>query len=260
MTIESPATAGLFTGGTMTAKWKYIGIAKWYDCKLGKMYDSELARLAEVSVRRIKRRRELFGLPPFSINQAIERFAHLVGFESDRSIARKCGASVPSVRAYRQALGIEPRSKVPSRQQRLPAGHPLRPFKDALRLVSAEDVAIAAGVPLQEVLDVCAAFGIKPPQHEPPAIVEPLQDVPGPWLGYESLLSTMSSARISKAVGVPLGVVEQRRAFLGVQYQRTSKAERFAHLLGLLPNATIARLAGVSTARIQDMRKSRAGR
>ncbi|MHB2250834.1 hypothetical protein ACX64O_28755 (plasmid) [Pseudomonas fitomaticsae] len=244
----------------MTAKWKYIGVAKWYDCKLGTMYDSELARLANVPVGRIQRRRELFGLPPFSINQAIERFAHLIGFESDQSIARKCGASVPSVRAYRQAQGIAPRSKVPSRQQRLPAGHPLRPFKDALRLVSAEDVATAAGVPVQMVLDVCAAFGIKPPQHEPPALVEPLQDVPGPWLGYESLLSTMPSARISQAVGVPLAVVDQRRAFLGVQYQRTSKAERFAHLFGLLPNATIAKLAGVSTARIADMRKSRAGR
>ncbi len=244
----------------MTAKWKYIGVAKWYDCKLGTMYDSELARLADVPVGRITRRRELFGLPPFSINQAIERFAHLIGFESDQSVARKCGASVPSVRAYRQAKGIAPRSKVPSRQQRLPAGHPLRPFKDALRLVSAEDVATAAGVPVQMVMDVCAALGIKPPRHESPALVEPLRDVPGPWLGYESLLSTMPSVRISEAVGVPLAVVDQRRAFLGVPYKRIAKAERFTHLFGLLPDATIAKLAGVSRPRIADMRKGKGGK
>ncbi|HGM4353831.1 TPA: hypothetical protein ACKPJR_006353 [Pseudomonas aeruginosa] len=244
----------------MTAKWKYIGVARWYDCKLGTMYDSELSRLTGVPIKRIQSRREMFGLPPYSINQAIEPFAHMLGVMSDRYVAEKCGASVPSVRAYRQAQGIAPRSKVPTRQQRLPLGHPVRPFKDALRLVSAEDVALAADVTVEAVLEVCAAFGIKPPRHDPSPFVEPLQDVPGPWLGYESLLSSTSSAKISRAVGVPLDVVEQRRAFLGVEYRRTAKAERFAHLFGLLPNAVVAKLAGVTTARVADMRKARAAK
>ena len=243
----------------MTAKWKYIGAAKWYDCKLGKYYDQELARLAGTTPGRIKRRRELFGIPPYSINQAIEPYAHLVGLLSDRALSEKCGASVTSIRMYREERGIGPRAKVPHRQQRLPLGHPVRPFKDALRLVPAEDVAVAANVPLQDVLDVCAVFGIKPPKADihPPESA-PLEDVAGPLIGYESLFGKMSSAKISRAVGVPLGVIEQRRISLGLpSHERVSKADRYKHLFGLLPNAVIAKLAGLSTARIADMRKAK---
>ena len=45
-------------------------------------------------------------------------------------------------------------------------------------------------------------------------------------------------------------------AFLGIApYKRLSKAVRFDHLLGKVPNSLVAKLAGVSTARIAERRK-----
>ncbi|MEZ1477593.1 hypothetical protein QVN01_33995, partial [Pseudomonas aeruginosa] len=76
--------------------------------------------------------------------------------------------------------------------------------------------------------------------------------------GYESLLGTMSAAKISREVGVPIGVVEARQQYLGIApYRRVSRAERYAHLFGLVPNNVLAKLAGVSHERIADMRRSR---
>lgn len=236
--------------------WKAIGVARWFDPMLGKFTDRKLAKLVGTTERHISRRRHLFGIEAYSVKQAIEPFANLLGVESDESIATKCGASVRSVRVYRQSKGILPRSQVQRREQRLPMGHPVRPFKDVLKLVSAEDIAKAAGVPVQVVLQVCEDFGIQSPTHEDQVVTLPLLDVSGPWLGFESLLGSMSSARISRAVGVPLEVVKRRREFLGVDYQRIAKAERFTHLFGLVPNSVIAKLAGVSAVRIADMRKS----
>jgi hypothetical protein len=44
--------------------------------------------------------------------------------------------------------------------------------------------------------------------------------------------------------------------FLGIApYKRLSKAVRFDHLLGKVPNSLVAKLAGVSTARIAERRK-----
>jgi hypothetical protein len=243
----------------LVPNWRAIGLACWFDPMLGKFTDRELARLVGTDERRIARRRKLFAIDAYSISQAIEPYRHLLGVESDVKVARASGASVRSVRDYRQAQGIAPRSLSKPRplQKRLPIGHPVRPLLEALRLVAAEDVAAAANVPVSVVLEVCAALGIKPPAPDrstAPAV--PLENVPGPWLGFESLLGTMSSAKISRAVGVPLTVVEQRREFLGVRYQRVSKAQRYVHLFGILPNHVIAKLAGVSTARILDMRKN----
>lgn len=201
----SPVHRGVFAVG-----WKMtetIGAAEWYDSKLGKYKDQELARLVGTTPRRIKRRRELFGIPPYSINQAIEPYAHLIGVLSDRALSEKCGASVTSVRMYREKRGIEPRAHAPHRQQRLPSKHPLLPFQDALRLVPAEEVAVAANVPLQDVLDVCAMYGIKPPK--------------------------------------------------AVSQATDSVADRYIHLFGLLPNAVIAKIAGIPVTRIAEIRKSK---
>lgn len=64
--------------------------------------------------------------------------------------------------------------------------------------------------------------------------------------------------KISREVGVPIGVVEARQQYLGIApYRRVSRAERYAHLFGLVPNNVLAKLAGVSHERIADMRRSR---
>jgi len=66
----------------------------------------------------------------------------------------------------------------------------------------------------------------------------------------------MSAANISRAVVVPFSVVEQLQAFLGfTPYQRVSRVDRYEHLVGVVPNNVLAKLAGVSPDRIADIRK-----
>ena len=61
---------------------------------------------------------------------------------------------------------------------------------------------------------------------------------------------------VSKCAWNPHSVVEQRQAFLGVTpYQRVSRVDRYEHLVGVVPNNLLAKLAGVSPARIADIRK-----
>jgi len=51
-------------------------------------------------------------------------------------------------------------------------------------------------------------------------------------------------------------VIVQRCAFLGIQpYKRVSVASRYDHLLGKVPDALVAKLAGVSRASIGARRK-----
>ena len=65
----------------------------------------------------------------------------------------------------------------------------------------------------------------------------------------------MSAAKISRAVGVPYPVVEQRQKFLGVTtYKRVSKLARYQHLIGLIPIGLLAELAGVSISRASEFR------
>jgi hypothetical protein len=83
------------------------------------------------------------------------------------------------------------------------------------------------------------------------------EDYVGPWLGYESLFGIMSTAKISRAVGVPFSVVEQRQKFMGVgPFQRISKIAQYQHLVGVIPNALVAKLAGVSSTRVAEFRSS----
>ena len=239
--------------------WTVIGVARWYDWKLGKLSDRDLAKLVGTSEGSIRRRRVQFGIEVYSVAVAIAPYQHLLGVESDRSVSAKCGVSVKSVKAYRESQGIKPRSKATRRIQRLPLDHPVRPYKSALGLVPDEDIAQASGVAVEVVQALREAFGLDAVAPSPDlARSAPVEDYHGPGLGYESLLGTMSAAKISREVGVPIGVVEARQQYLGIApYRRVSRAERYAHLFGLVPNNVLAKLAGVSHERIADMRRSR---
>ena len=85
--------------------WLRIDVARWYDCMLGKFTDRELASRVGTTEKRITARRRQFGIEAYSITQAIAPFKHLLGAESDVSIAAKCGASVKSVRQLPTILG-----------------------------------------------------------------------------------------------------------------------------------------------------------
>ena len=122
----------------MAVDWKNIGLPRWYDCKLGRLKDQALARLVGTTKGRIRARRLALGIAACSVNQVIEPFRHLLGVESDRVIAARCGASISSVTTYRESLGIpaKPRPVPLTRQQRIPLDHPVRPYKALLSLVS----------------------------------------------------------------------------------------------------------------------------
>ena len=243
----------------MTSDWKNIGLPKWYDCKLGRMKDRTLARLVGTTQHRIRQRRLMFGIAAYTVDQVIEPFRDLLGVESDPAIAARCGVSVSSVTTYRESQGIPPRPRPTPRKQRIPANHPVRPYKALLGLVTDQDIAKLSGATVATVKALREAFGFGPaaPLPEPPKPI-PLPNYQGPWLGFESLFGTMSSAKISRAVGVPFSVVEQRREFLGIKpYQRVSRVARYEHLLGMVSNNVLAKLAGVAPSRIADIRKSK---
>lgn len=74
-----------------------------------------------------------------------------------------------------------------------------------------------------------------------------------PWLGYESLFGAMSAAKISRAVGVPFAVVQLQLEFLGVKpYQRFSRLACYSHLLGVVSDCLLGKLAGVSPCPVAD--------
>lgn len=240
--------------------WAKIGLARWYDCKLGTMTDRKLAGLVGTSVAVIRRRRELFCIEVWSINQLIKPYRQMFDDHSDLAIARLCGASVKSVTTYRRSEGLAEyvRPAPLQRRQRLPLGHPVRPFKILLGRVADEEVARLSGFDVESIASIREAFGLL---RVLPADPEPVQQTvwqnfQGPWLGFESLLGTMSDPKVSRTVNVPIPVVEQRRLFLGIRpYRRVSKLEPYRHLLGLVPNSLIALLAGVSHTRVADYLK-----
>ena len=237
--------------------WAKIGLARWYDCKLGTMTDKKLAGLVGTSVATVRRRRELFGIEVWSVNQLIEPYRHMFDENSDLTIARACGASVKSVTTYRRSQGLSEyvRPTTLQRRQRLAVGHPVRPFKLLLGRVTDEELARLSGVDVESIASIREQFGLSRFLAEPS---QPIQqnawaNFHGPWLGYESLLGSMSDPKVSRTVNVPVSVVEQRRIFLGIQpYRRVSKLERYRHLLGLVPNNLIALIAGVSHTRVAD--------
>lgn len=244
----------------MAADWKNIGLPKWYDYFLGKMKDQRLADLVGTSKSAIRYRRRLFGIPAWTVKQAIEPHRHLLQIVSDRAIAKLCGVSPHSVTTYRRSLGLKakPGPTPGQKVRKFPANHPLRPFKALLGLVHDRVIAKLAGVSCTTVRNWRESFGLQPagPLPKKPAQAR-FEDYVGPWLGYESLFGIMSTAKISRAVGVPFSVVEQRQKFMGVgPFQRISKIAQYQHLVGVVPNALVAKLAGVSSTRVAEFRSS----
>jgi hypothetical protein len=236
-----------------------IGKPRDYDHLLGTMKDLHLSLQVGTSRHAIKRRREAYGLPAYTVAQAIAPYTHLLGVISDRSVATRCGVSSLMVKNYRESQGILPVFRPKPREQRLPIGHPLRPYKPLFGFVSDQDIARVSGVHLDAVQQARESLGFAPvaPLLQP-SEVAPLQDSHGPLLGYESLLHCMSIAKISRIVGVPYSVVEKRRDFLGVKpYERVSRAARYDHLLGVIPHTLLAKLAGVSASRVQDLYRAK---
>lgn len=258
----SQAHMALVSKERMTVDWKLIDLPRWYDCKLGRMSDQALADAVGTTKGRIRRRRLAFGFEAFSVDQLIAPYRHLLGVESDTHVARLCGASLFSVTAYREAQGIAPRPRrVPlPRKPRIPASHPVAPYKVLLGLVADEDIAKLAGVPVATITVLREAFGLQEAAPLPEQVKPtPIPNYTGPWLGFESLIGTMSAAKISRAVGVPFTVVERRQEFLGVTpYRRTSRLERYSHLLGVVSNGVLGKLAGVSPSRVADYRAQKA--
>ena len=238
------------------ADWKNIGQARWYDCKLGTMRDEDLAQLVGTKKNVIRYRRQLFGIEAWNVRMAIEPYRHLLGIESTRTVARLCGVSAYSVDQYRKSLGVKAKPGPASlpKPKRFPINHPLRPYKPLLGLVHDQDVADLAGVSRSTVRNWRETLGHTPAKPLPkPRAAAPLKNYVGPWLGYDSLFGSMSAAKISRAVGVPFAVVEQRQKFLGATpYQRVSKLARYQHLVGLIPIGLLAKLAGVSITRASE--------
>lgn len=246
----------------MAVDWEQIGLPRWYDCKLGTMKDRELARIVGATRERIRLRRTAFGIEPFTVDQLIEPYRHLLGVESDTHVARLSGVSLFSVTAYRVGQGIEARPRRTSikRKAPIPANHPVRPYRSLLGLVPDEDIARVADVAIEAVTALREAWelGEAQPLAELPKQT-PVPNYIGPWLGYESLFGTMSAAKISRAVGVPFSVVQRRQEFLGVKpYQRVSRLARYSHLLGVVSDGVLGKLAGVSPARVADYRLQKA--
>jgi len=123
----------------------------------------------------------------------------------------------------------------------------------------AQDGALAAALDLQddEVEAERVRLEIPTPPELLPTSNDPIQDAYGPGLGFETLLASYSSDRISRMTGTPLWLVERRRAFLGIVYVRMTKVDRYAYLLGKVPNADIAQLCGVSVETVRRVRKRR---
>ena len=244
--------------------WGKIGLARWYDCKLGTMTDRKLAGLVGTSVAVIRHRRELFCIEVWSIKQLIKPYRHMFDDNSDLTIARLCGASVKSVTMYRRSEGLAVflRPDPLQRRQILPLGHPVRPFRQLLGRVPDEDVSKLSGVDVENIASIREEFGLNrvlaadpQPVHQPG-----WHDFHGPWLGFESLLGSMSDPKVSRTVNVPISVIEQRRIFLGVKpYRRVSKLEQYRYLFGVVPNNLIAMLAGVSPTRVADYQKQLSG-
>lgn len=257
--IVSSTDMALASKERMAVDWKLIDLPRWYDCKLGRMKDQTLAKLVGTTKNRIRSRRMAFGIAPFTVDQLIEPFRDLLGIHTDTSVARLSGVSLFSVTDYREAQGIPAKPRPIQRTQRIPASHPVRPYKALLGLVPDQEVANLADAPVVIVKALRESFGLEPaaPLPESPKQT-PIQDCPGPWIGYESLFGRMSAAKISRAVGVPFSVVEQRQAFLGVPpFQRVSRLARYEHLLGLVSNGVLAKLAGVSPSRVALFRKQK---
>ena len=240
------------------ADWHRIGVPRWYDCKLGTMGDKKLAALTGSSVGKLRHRRELFSIPAWNVGIAIAPYGHLLGCRSDSEIGRMADVSPSSVKTYRESLGIKAHTRI-APGPRIPVGHLVKPYSALLGLIEDEPIASLSGVTVNVVTELRESLRIAPckplPQLDP---LPSIENYVGPLLGYESMFYTTSDAKISRATGVPITIIEKRRLSLAVPpYQRKSRLTPYEHLLGVVSNTLLAKLVGLSVARISDLRKSK---
>jgi hypothetical protein len=243
---------------TVTPNWAKVGLPRWYDDQLGKMGDKKLAAIAGVTPSKIRHRRKLFGIPRWTVAMAIAPHAALLGEYSDSYVARLCNVSSWSVRAYREAAGIALKQK-PEAAPCIPPNHPVKPYASLLGLIEDKVLAALAGVSTRRVVELRETLRLEPPPSPPRARRKRLvSDYFGPLLGYESLLGVISDAKVSRATGLPISVIESRRRFLGIEpYQRISRIVQYDYLLAIksIPSAVLAELVGLSASRISEIRR-----
>ncbi|RMQ63388.1 hypothetical protein ALQ01_200046 [Pseudomonas savastanoi pv. glycinea] len=237
-----------------SADWARVGLPRWYDCKLARMTHRDLGGLTGISITRIRH-------PVWTVGRAIAPYRHLLGVYSDSAVGRLSGVSTGSVRTFRQSLGV-PTPKKPEPAPRIPKDHPVKPFSALLGLIDDKTLARLAGVSTHNIRSLLEKLNVAAAPPAPKISTRRShKDFQGPLLGYESLLGSMSDAKVSRATGVPFTVVQARRVFLRVApYQRRSRLAPYEHLLGVVPGAVLAKLVGLSPARINDMRKSKEGK
>lgn len=243
-----------------SADWSRIGLSQWFDCKLGTMSDERLGRLTGVKTSRIRYRRELFRIDPWSTSAAIEPYKDILGVRSNAHIARLAGVSAASVKIYREAQGI-PRRVKPKGSPRIPLDHPVWPYRSLIGLVDNKTLASVSGVSVRRVANLLAVLKVEEGPSAPRALRrKTIPNYQGPWLGFESLLGSMSVTMISRTVGVPYNVVEKRRKFLGIPpFQRTTRLTQYEHLLEVasVPPSVLGKIVGLSASRVSELRRKK---
>jgi transcriptional regulator with XRE-family HTH domain len=225
--------------------WKRIGPARWYDCKLGTMADRRLSQLTGVPVHKIRYRRELFGIKTWS-KHAMHPFIEQLGLTANSEVARLTGLSRSTVGRYARSLSV--------------CSEALYPFRTLIGLIDDAQLAALAGIDEDQVTTVREQLDLPPALPQPIPKASIVENYQGPMLGFESILGSMSDARVSQATGVPIDTVESRRRFLKIPpYKRESKLTPYEHLLGHVPYSVLAKLTGLSSTRVRDFHLSRLG-
>ncbi len=226
---------------------------------LGRCSDCRVARLAGVSQGAIRYRRELFGIAAWTAAMNIEPFREMFGVLPEREIARRAGVSVHSVARFRDRMHLPryPRSKPKRVAQRVPLGHPLREYQQFIGLVPDADLACRVNVEVGLVVQIRHELGLDEVSPTQPVVVPFVHPAyHGPLIGFEPLLSQMSAVKVSRATGLPIGIIEARRDFLGIPaFVRFSKLDKYKHLIGRVSNYALAKYVGVSTTRVSEYRK-----
>lgn len=243
----------------MSVDWKKVGMPRWYDPKLGKMRDTDLAKLIGSTVSKVRYRRVLLGIEAYANFAMLKPFIPLLGKNSDRAISVQAGVSHSAVKRFREALGIGAFISR-SEQIKISKHHPLYAYRPLVGLIDDSTLAQLANTSIDAVAAQRESMGLKsvPPYVHPSH--RHVLDFVGPLLGYESLFGRMSDPKISRATGVSVRIIEQRREFLGLpRFRQASRIEPYAHLLEVVPAALLSQLTGLSLSRITRLRKDRSG-
>jgi hypothetical protein len=240
----------------MSADWSKVGLPRWYDVKLGKMHP-KLAKLVGSTTAKIRYRREIMGIAPYSVTSDLEPFQHLLGCQSDRSIAHAAGVSHSAVKRYREALGYAPYC-ARGAQMSIGKEHRLFPFRLLIGKIDDSSLARLSGTTRKVVGAHRERLGLPAVLPLPVPKRRTVPNFEGPLLGYESLFESMADTQISRATGLPVTLIESRREFLRLpRYRRSSRIEPYAHLLDVVPAELLSQITGLSVSRIGQLRKER---